>query len=106
VIDHEDLFPGHALDLMMWTHVLGRDARTFPFGTPCEHDGWEPSSDMSAAWDLVDFITSQGHDFTVDLTRPSKWRAWTNMPKGRGSEAEADSAPLAICRAALKAVTA
>ena len=72
-------------------------------------DAFHPSTDISAAWDVVEKLHS---DFSIDLSyddpqtiEPIKWccELYAKSEPYQDYEARADSAPLAICRAALLA---
>lgn len=58
------------------------------------------STDIAAAWQVGESLSAKGHWFEI-RRRPDGgyWAAF-----GEGMSAEADTAPLAICLAALKAV--
>lgn len=57
---------------------------------------WSPSTDIAAAWEVVEKMP-MGMWPSVD--------GWVvEIPDGSGDEVEAPTAPLAICRAALKAI--
>lgn len=70
---------------------------------------WSPSTLIGCAWNVVDRLAQQGI-FLVNLSNVGQvWRcvfyaARPDQATGVQSEAEADAAPLAICRAALKSV--
>jgi hypothetical protein len=59
------------------------------------------STDLSAAWQLVERIREPGHAFHLSRFDPCIWLATF---RDDGYAAQAETAPLAICRAALKAV--
>jgi|SRR3990167_6605526 len=70
--------------------------------------GWSPSTDIAAAWDLFVKLAAPPHRFYLsydaeDGELPASWDVF------EGSDwflvASADTAPLAICRAALKALS-
>ena len=63
---------------------------------------FRPSTDISAAWEVAERIYQKGAQFSVKIGRPGGWRAWVGL--NVGSDAVAPTAPLAICRAALKTV--
>lgn len=69
---------------------------------------WGPL-DVAAAWEVVEKIRREWfiRISTAELLS-AKWRAvmWAHLSTTVGSSADGDTAPLAICRAALKAVGA
>lgn len=66
------------------------------------HD-WSPSTDIEAAWEVVDkavyFELSQPQNY-----EDKSWYCAMALEGTRTHDAQADTAPLAICRAALLAV--
>jgi hypothetical protein len=80
-----------------------------------EAEAWQDcpcySTDIAAAWQVVEKLTADGwghkhHVYSKYAEMPG-WQ-WTFMQSGKGpnsiSGAEAETAPLAICRAALLAI--
>lgn len=59
---------------------------------------WNPSTNIAQAWEVVERCRSLGHRVTLQLD--GAWRVWING----GLPSEDDTAPLAICFAALAAV--
>ena len=79
-------------------------------GSNCEDDQayWSPSTDIAAAWQVVEKMRERGYDTCVsngERPPPNVWEAEIYVyPGGLGGGCEkADTAPLAICLAALKA---
>ena len=73
-----------------------------------EYQAWELphySTDIAAAWLVLEALA-----FYCELGKSTKEKNWIKIFADKGSlriiEAEADTMPLAICRAALKAVEA
>ena len=73
-------------------------------------DDWSPSTDISAAWEVV-YKLHPDHSIQIDFDDPEtveeiKWYCglYTKGEPFRDYEARADTAPLAICRAALLTV--
>ena len=66
------------------------------------------STDMSAAWQAVEMLVTDGYDIAVFSTTgmgPHKGRWGCSIACGdRVARAQADTAPLAICRAVLALV--
>ena len=62
------------------------------------------STSLAAAWQVVEHFTNCPAGF--GLRKMSAWEALIVFPGGAECSARADTAPLAICRAALKAVSA
>ncbi|GAF72144.1 unnamed protein product [marine sediment metagenome] len=80
---------------------------------PFEWHDWQPSTDIAAAWEVVDELNRRGWwvKFNHCLSNgiPAYQAEFTHKPdkyKGLCVYAVGDTAPLAICRAALKAVQA
>ena len=77
-----------------------------------EENGWHPSEDIAAAWEVVEKLHAQGMRGMALHTEDDGWRFTIQHPtKGscghdhwENNEGIADTAPLAICLAALKAV--
>jgi hypothetical protein len=65
------------------------------------------STEIAAAWQVVEHLHHQGVDWTIDQCMTGEATGWT-VQTWRGSsiasDAWADTAPLAICLAGLKAV--
>ncbi len=122
----ERLKPGPATDARVAVEVMGWSVRTPPWGRPGppwprynpeggylarEQAGrterWHPSTDIAAAWEVLQKLDD---DFGAVLSRPGPWhckRQWTVtlMPEsGSTTKVTADTAPLAICEAALSTV--
>ena len=82
-------------------------------GTRSEH-GWHPDTSISDAWLVVEEMRKRGFGVNivspnVDTTsqpRPTDWIVWVEREDGVSSVASwrCDSAPEALCRAALEAV--
>lgn len=92
-----------ALDAMVTEHVMGYDITAFvPDDEPAPDEGRFPhySSDISAAWDIVENLRAKGWNITVYVQN----RQGCTMHKYHESYYEqAENAALAICLAALKA---
>ena len=63
---------------------------------------WQPSTDISAAWGVVEKIKDEFGEIEITVWG-SGWGECTQVKIGDLPQAESDTAPLAICRAALKA---
>lgn len=111
----DDMPAGPEMDRLVAERVMGWEPK------PPRWNGWwyyedhrpdedskcfQPSTNIAHAWEVVDRMKIRGDDVCLDFYRShDQWQVSTNAPKGRGSCASADTAPLAICRAALKAVS-
>lgn len=62
--------------------------------------GWSPSTDIDSAWDVVEKMIEKHRVDLHGLRGGKDWRCWV----AGFDHADAPTAPLAICRAALKAV--
>ncbi len=70
----------------------------------CPQDGWHPSSDIVAAWEVVEKLKKRPVICLNVWHDDSGWCCSLNFIGGRYDAVRADTAPLAICRAALLAV--
>jgi hypothetical protein len=69
------------------------------------HERFTPSTDISVAWKVVLEMTRVGYPFDLDDAGASGWwRCRFGGIEGSSEPESRDAAPLAICRAALKAV--
>jgi hypothetical protein len=59
---------------------------------------WEPSVDMSDAWEVAERFGVQQLN-----KRDDGWRVWVGIDK-KWESVDAETAPLAICKAALKVI--
>ncbi len=92
-----------------WQTINGKNG--YPVATGTMHDEWQPSTNIAHAWEAAEKL----HIGVLPIG-DGLWRAGFSDPKSfvnwwEAAEygpcatiAEADTAPLAICRAALKAV--
>ncbi len=116
---------GQELDALVATEVMGWrrtitgtlcdswvDARGWPTGWG-DYDGervFEPSTDIAAAWQVVERLNTLGYDVQVDsYEHGTMWSAILYKGlRGEGEQIEGPTtfttAPHAICLAALKAV--
>jgi len=121
-----DLEPGRELDALVAEKVMGAECScdkptkepgsSNPYGMQgfCDVHGGvgcpDYSTSISAAWEVVEKLCQ--HDKFIQLTRGSwnqktnSWTTWIVEVDGPSSteRVEAPTAPLAICRAALKAI--
>lgn len=106
---------GHELDtlvaerVMGWTRIRQRDNGSWQMTAPTgQESAYVPtfSTDIAAAWQVVEHFVAKGWGMTI--LSPSHWAevGWTAWIDGEFTheKAEADTSPLAICRAALAAV--
>lgn len=68
----------------------------------CEIGDFEPSSDISAAWEVVEKMAERCGIFVMKVRPGQDCVAWIHL-SGADYTANADSLPLAICRAAVLA---
>lgn len=95
--------PPRELDALVAEKVMGYG----PKNDPCHAGEWSPSTSISAAWEVVENMKEDG-DVFIEWWQDDLWTV-SNKPIGvrdNGVILEADTAPLAICLAALKAVGA
>jgi hypothetical protein len=110
-MDPATIEAGDATDRLIWALVMGREPGKFPIGNCYNHDDdWTPSTNMAHAWDVV----ASRYGWRAVLWQTSAAWACVLMPRNAAwtldmaacdpRRADADTAPLAICRAALAAV--
>jgi len=100
----EDIDREVAEKVMGWNPNEDGDWDT-PDGHWCgyyEHE-WHPSTSISDAWQVVEKVTSGGDAFEMGCPYQDKDDWWVKFSRNECA-IEADTAPLAICKAALKAV--
>jgi Phage ABA sandwich domain len=101
-----DLVAGREMDVLVAEKVMGIRSCTCCHGATCPtHDCPRYSINIAAAWEVVE---KSGGKF-IALRRRADNRGWTVIMRKDDisdltEEASADTAPLAICRAALKVV--
>lgn len=59
------------------------------------------SLEINSAWEVVNKLIYSGYRFDLNLVGGGVWMATFSHPQNGGAKAEAESVPLAICRAAL-----
>lgn len=59
------------------------------------------SLDIDAAWQVVNRLFHSGYKFSLNNLAEGSWTASFSHPRNGGAEVQAESVPLAICRAAL-----
>jgi len=67
-------------------------------------DIWSPSSDIAAAWEVVKELYDRELGIEMYGEKKFPWEAEILIPGGRPVSVQAETLPLAICRAALLAV--
>src|SRR5690348_15392168 len=92
-----------ALDPAMRWHWVGPD------GTPQQQAWWSPSTEPFYAWQLIGYLNRRDPPWRVQLVQlgypPRTWECTLFQGAlSEGVSARADTAPLAICRAALAAL--
>ena len=100
-------------ELMGWTNLYNRFGNEMGYRPLATHSSFIPdySADIAAAWEVIEKLHAAGRFMCLDALGfdGEKWRcffAWTQIEKQQYPWiGEADTAPLAVCRAALKAVT-
>ena len=98
----DEMPAGTEMDRCVAEKVMGWDPSEWHQGQDCRR--WKPSNDIAHAWEVVEKIRDR---YAVSLHAgilPSGFTPYAAMVKGIKSYA--DTAPLAICRAVLKAVEA
>ena len=87
------------------THYINRDAKNeHPYFVIC--GDFEPSTDIAAAWQVVEKMSSRKDwdEHPVCIVRNYAFKdMWTVELRDYDFDATAETAPLAICRAALLA---
>ena len=83
-----------------WETMPGREAT-------CDDSLRPYSTDIAAAWVVMHWLRERGYGVILSDVRSGSWTCEIDRADWRGSEVwTADSAPLAICRAAYAAVKA
>ena len=71
----------------------------------CGSDRWSPSTDIVAAWKVLMKLQAMGYKWTLGSSRAKTIAILMRHDNKDGIiSADTDTAPLAICRAALKAL--
>lgn len=113
-MEFDSLEPGDELDWLVLHHVLDwkrglRSLGEAPYrqGSEMFPELWPVSHDMAFAWRVVEHATAAGLQVTLryapDPRKPG-WEATFSRAQGPIASSDAQTAPLAICRAALRAV--
>jgi hypothetical protein len=99
---------GRELDVLVAEKVMGWEVRGRYFMTPegirtheeTSYTGFSPSISISAAWEVVEKF------YYSDIRKVNgvKWAAWVGRGNGQSHNATADTAPEAMCKAALLTV--
>jgi hypothetical protein len=102
----ENMQAGREMDALVAENIFKLDAACWIHG--CEitaHRIPEYSTDIAAAWLVVEKLRQQGFRIMVSTDDELEWGAYFEDRRHSSGSSEHDSAPLAICRAALKAVS-
>lgn len=107
---------GRELDALIAASVFGRPHRKPTHGTccTCQTCGWDKdncecgySDDITKAWEVVEKLNARGEWVTVGLNAAHRAQCFISTSGERENvDVEAETAPLAICLAALRAVGA
>lgn len=94
--------PGSELDLLVAEKVMGWHGD----GLKAAEVGalWCPSTNISAAWEVLDKFRQKGWAILLDHTPPKPVLFALQGPGREFAEVWAKTVPLAICRAALKVI--
>lgn len=95
---YETMPAGPELDRLVAERVMGWGPCT---GVDLEQ--WHPSTDIAHAWEVVERVRG-GIGFSIQRCEMLGWLCW--FRSASDNVARADTAPLAICRAALLALIA
>lgn len=89
---------GRDTDLLLCGLVGRKDLAHRPFG-------FYPSTNMAHAWEVAEYLNNQCHKY-IRVSAHANSGRWLVVIKQSGTvhEAEAATAPLAICRAAILAL--
>ena len=109
----DEMEAGSELDALM-AQLMGHPFRKPTHGTCCtcqicghNYDDCQCGygDDIGMAWEVVEKLIESPHSYEFYLVHQTDgWDAAFQHPGDKGGNAHASSAPLAICRAALKAV--
>lgn len=97
-------FPGEGGGFSAW---LNDDGKIIKYENNCTlhaqpYDFWKPTTNIADAWQVVKEFYEKGDKVTVTNTLGGNWCCYISTGLGQFS-AIAETAPLAICLAALKA---
>ena len=108
-ISKDGLSP-RAIDALVAEHVMGYETDSYKDNFKSNVgwfsiDDWCPSTDIAAAWEVVEKMGESGLFVSVGNTLSGLYVCITCKPNDRKSTIEtvSESAPMAICLAALKA---
>ena len=91
---------GKYRDVMRWVDASGTAVHVVDWH-------WRPSTELTDAWQVVEAMRARDFVFGVDSIgeedESTPWRAWFGGPDCIERDYRADTAPHAICRAALRA---
>ena len=99
----------HALDWKSGVAALGQSpySRPGPAGDRLDEPAlWPVSTELGAAWVLVEHVEARSLGFSLSRAPGGPWLARIWHPERGEAACTAETAPLAIARAALKAVNA
>ena len=103
-----NLQPGPELDRLVAHKVLGwgpvNYSPEYADGRGRGTDVFHPSRDMRHALEILMALPTRQDDFALHMHLPNMWTAGYLTDHGWECDAEADTAPLAICLAALAAI--
>jgi hypothetical protein len=107
----EEMAIGKGLDTLVAEKVMGWEVHEGYCVTKnglrtweeTSYKGFSPSTDISAAWEVIDKMKFNGGNSFVVLSTEKWVSAEVTLPDGSKVEATALNAPEAICKAALMA---
>ena len=100
-MNYDEKKPGRELDAEVAKKVMGIDLTGARPDLPIRGIGCAPySTDIAAAWEVVEKLTADEHARSFSLSYSYEWAQWTATFMGLSTK---KSAPHAICLAALKA---
>lgn len=117
----ERMEAGRALDALVAERVMGWHARDAWYDAddnwmadlednfPIDAEAFSPSTSIEAAWQVVEKMRGRGWTMTLNQEAEMQFEPWDCRffgPNDRRAIAHGNTAPLAICRAALKAMEA
>ncbi len=93
----DEMQAGREMDKIIWIHLFGHEYKDWRVVLMPEYSKY-----IAAAWEVIEWL--EDWKISVDWLPPDKWQAVFSTDEDGTHYSIADTAPLAICRAALKAL--
>lgn len=95
-----------ATEVMEWEHKPGVEGRWYEYGNLVATEDWSPTTDMQDAWQVVRQLEGWDYYLRLTKTKTGNWRCDLELLDDDDwiVSVVCDTAPLAICSAAIKLV--